>query len=198
MGKKLVDYLKRKEFGRFGELIGGIVPDNFLTKFLGPDAPKTYNKLLGHYLWLRDGRAWLRQIAKIGPLKQPLKYLLPHVSVHKNDRGQLIFNIPPLVRILEKVEAARVRICPICGLIFWAARLDQPCCTPRCAKVRRSRFGREKYQILYGPQIRKKRRSRKHGRERAALANLRTESSSRKRSARLPVKQKNDERTRGD
>src|SRR6266508_4463071 len=45
----------------------------------------------------------------------------------------------------EPDEVARVRECPECGQIFWAGRIDKPCCGPRCNHNRQSRRTREKY-----------------------------------------------------
>jgi hypothetical protein len=190
-GKKFLKLLRKKQFTGFVEIIGGIQPDTFLTKFLGEGAPKTYNKLLEQYLYLRDGRAWLRRIALIGQLPRRMKYLMPHVSVYTNDRGELIFNIPPLIKILQGVEAARVRRCPICDLIFWAARTDKPCCSTRCAKARRRRHSRKKHRVKYGPEQREQRRQRRIQKEQIERAELEKLSvvavGGKRKMARLPV-----------
>ena len=190
MGKRFLRLLRKKQFARFLEIIGGIQADSFLPKFIGQRAPKTYNKLLGRYLFLRDGREWLQRIALIGQLPRPINYLMPHVSVYTNDRGELVFNTPLLVKILQGVEAARIRRCPICGLIFWAGRMDRPCCGPKCAKARRRHHSREKYAVKYGPEQReqtRQRRIQKEQVERVKLERLPVVEGGRKRkAARLP------------
>ena len=60
MGKRFLRLLKKKQFERFVQIIGGIRADTFLTKFRRERAPKTYNKLLEQYLYFRDGRVWLQ------------------------------------------------------------------------------------------------------------------------------------------
>ena len=121
---------------------------------------------------------------------------MPHISVYTNDRGELIFNIPPLVKILQGVEAASIRRCPICGLIFWAARSDKPCCSTRCAKVRRSRHSREKYAVKYGPERREQRRQRRIQKEQIERAELDRLSvvavGGKRKAARLPVSENKD------
>jgi hypothetical protein len=189
--ERIVDLLNTKEFARFVQIIGGVKPDTVLTKLGFPGAPKTYRTLMGNYILLRDGRAWLRQAATIGQLRVRMHYLMPHVSVHTNEHGQFEFNVDPLVRILEGVEASSLRVCPICGLIYWAARRDKPCCTEKCAGVRRTRHHRESYDAKYGPQRSEKRkaiRSQKEQQERAALAELTAPASGgRRRVVRLPI-----------
>lgn len=120
-----------------------------------------------------------------------MNYLMPHVSVYTNDRGELIFNIPPLVKILQGVEAARVRRRPICDLIFWAARMDRPCCSTRCAKARRRHHSREKYAVKYGPEQREQTRQRRIQKEQIECAKLERLSvvavGGKRKAARLPA-----------
>jgi hypothetical protein len=78
-----------------------------------------------------------------------MRYLMPPVSAQTNERGELEFNIDPLFKALNGVEAARIRCCPICGFIFWASRKDKPCCTVHCAKIHRTRRWRSKYLDQY-------------------------------------------------
>lgn len=173
--ERIVELLKTEPFRYFRELTGPIEPDTFLSKLLGPDAPKTYNKVMGNYILLRDGRAWLKQTALIGQLKVKMRYLMPNVSAYPNERGELEFNVDPLINVLQRVEASRIRICPICGFIFWAARQDKPCCSIRCAKIRRTRLWRESYENKYKDQRSEKNKALrilKTHREREKLSQL--------------------------
>lgn len=45
----------------------------------------------------------------------------------------------------DDVEAARIRICEVCKLLFWAGRINQRGCSVRCAHIIRKRRYREKY-----------------------------------------------------
>ena len=149
--QEVVEMLGSERFSEFRRLTGPITPDTFLSKFIGPDAPETYNRVLGNYIRLRDGRNWLRQAALIGEQSRAVKirYLMPMPTVQTNDRGELEFNVDPLIEALKGAEACRIRICPICGAIYWAARKDQPCCGKRCGKIRRTRRWRGKYPNRY-------------------------------------------------
>jgi hypothetical protein len=71
------------------------------------------------------------------------------VSGHANEDGRFRVQHHPFLRALEGVELARIRECPICGNIFWAGRIDQPCCKTKCAKSRRTRRWRENYPGRY-------------------------------------------------
>lgn len=149
--QEVLEMLGSERFSEFRRLTGPITPDTFLSKFIGPGAPVTYNRVLGNYIRLRDGRNWLRQAALIGEQSRTIKirYLMPMLTAQTNDRGELEFNVDPLVEALKGVEASKIRICPICKAIFWASRKDKPCCSNRCGKIRRTRRWREKYPNRY-------------------------------------------------
>lgn len=68
-----------------------------------------------------------------------------HFYVDKE--GIVRFTPPPVVRLLEGVEAARIKECPICFKIFWAGRKDMRCCTTRCANTFRMRKFRQQYYV---------------------------------------------------
>src|ERR1700746_1241805 len=71
------------------------------------------------------------------------------VSGHANEDGRFRVQHHPFLRALEDVELGRIRECPICGNIFWAGRIDRPCCKKKCAKIRRTRRWRDKYLSRY-------------------------------------------------
>jgi hypothetical protein len=195
--REVVNLLRSKAFSRFREMTGPIEADTFLIKLIGPKAPQMFSKVMKNYMSLRDGRAWLRQCTQIGRLSPMarMRYLMPAVSAHTNERGELEFDVDPLVKILQGVEASRIRICPICKLLFWASRRDQPCCVIQCAKILRTRLWRESFEIKYRSQRREKKDARRtlaEQREREQLAEARApESKHNARSARLPALQRN-------
>lgn len=46
--------------------------------------------------------------------------------------------------VAEGEEAARIRECAVCERVFWAGRIDQSCCNPRCADILRKRNKRKR------------------------------------------------------
>jgi hypothetical protein len=46
----------------------------------------------------------------------------------------------------DDIEAARIRECEACKLIFWAGRITQRGCSPRCGDIIRKRRYRERYK----------------------------------------------------
>jgi len=71
------------------------------------------------------------------------------VSLTIDESGNLRVQLDPLLQAIDKVEARRIRECPICGKIFWAGRIDQPCCTTRCSGKRRTQLWRGNYPAKY-------------------------------------------------
>lgn len=68
------------------------------------------------------------------------------------DEQGLIKLIPSrLFTALDGLEAQRIRECENskCLRIYWAGRLDQPCCSRKCANARRVKKWRERYQDRY-------------------------------------------------
>jgi endogenous inhibitor of DNA gyrase (YacG/DUF329 family) len=186
--EEIVELLKTEAFARFRELKGPIEPDTILAKLGFPEGATTYRRAIGKYIELRDGRAWLREAARIAQLPR-MHYLMPHVSAYTNEHGELTFDVAPLVKTLAGVDVSRIRVCPICQLIYWAARNDKPCCSDRCASVRTTRRWRESYKIKYRDQRSERnaaRRDRKEELERQRLKQL-TAATHSHRSVRLPV-----------
>ncbi len=75
--------------------------------------------------------------------------------MYKNKTHKLGFAKPQVVWLLEEIEAERIRECPVCGRLFWAGRLDQSACRPKCSNVLRARTWREKYGHRNKPRKRK-------------------------------------------
>lgn len=55
-----------------------------------------------------------------------------------------------LQAIFDGVEAARIKRCVVCNQFFWAGRLDQSACSPKCASIHRIRTYRSKHPIKKG------------------------------------------------
>jgi hypothetical protein len=63
--------------------------------------------------------------------------------IHIDNQGVMNVRTPAFLQALDGVEINRIRECPVCSSIFWAGRITQQCCTPRCSnifRVRRHRF----------------------------------------------------------
>jgi hypothetical protein len=63
------------------------------------------------------------------------------------DDGRIKFTPPRLVQLLEGVEAARIRECPICFKFFWAGRKDMIGCSTRCSNAYRMRKYRKQFYV---------------------------------------------------
>jgi hypothetical protein len=110
------------------------------------------------YQHLRAAREMLRAFANEGkdsPKSKEIKLRHIHealVNIRADERGRIQFSHGPIMDALRGVEVARIRLCPICGKIFWAGRLDQRCCSGKCSHVRRTRLWRASYQSKYKEQ----------------------------------------------
>lgn len=113
---------------------------------------------MGRYESFYAARQNLRVIAQlakkgvdIGQL-QPSMHgsLVPNIlMVGVDPEGKVRISKDLFTEAVEGVEARRIRECEVCNRIFWAGRLDQWCCSPRCARVLRTRRWRANYQDKY-------------------------------------------------
>jgi hypothetical protein len=73
------------------------------------------------------------------------------IGLRINAKGGIEFELSPVYKALQGVEAGRIRECKNfnCRRIFWAGRLDQSCCNKKCANIRRVRKWRENYLEVY-------------------------------------------------
>lgn len=69
-----------------------------------------------------------------------------------NDTHRLVYAQPAIAWVFEKIEAERIRECPVCEKLFWAGRLNQSACGPRCSNVQRARNWRKSYLTKYKDQ----------------------------------------------
>ena|SRR5215208_2612729 len=70
----------------------------------------------------------------------------------RNERGELEWRPNILFKAMQKAKHLRIRHCLICGLFFWAGRIDQPACSKRCTQTLRVRRWRADYQGKYKQQ----------------------------------------------
>ena len=94
------------------------------------------------YEYFRVARVNLQSVARMNALLRPIL----------EERGRDEFSKSAIVSewwspsFWEPNDVARIRECQVCNQLFWAGRLDQTCCGPRCNHIRHSRQTREKYR----------------------------------------------------
>jgi hypothetical protein len=124
-----------------------------LRDFLGPIQRLTFADAVHRYSFVRLSREILSRVAAAagqpGPLEFPPLGLEGIGTLEIDSGGRLRFVMGSLQQILEGVEAARIRHCPICGALYWAGRMDRPACGRRCGHVLRSRKWRKAYNDTY-------------------------------------------------
>jgi hypothetical protein len=59
------------------------------------------------------------------------------------DHGVLKVEVSPLFKMLDGIEADRIRVCPICQNLYWAGRRDKSACSGQCSGTFRQRRLRE-------------------------------------------------------
>ena len=152
--EKFLRLVKSRDFSRFRRLTGQVRPDIRLRRFLGKNHPKTFGTVFGNYHLVREARDWLHRVVQLesfprgvgsGPVGSKVSFL----AVRLDERGHIRFSVSAIVQALDEVEGARIRICPLCRLFFWASRKDKPCCGARCANAWRQRLWRARDKALY-------------------------------------------------
>ena len=66
-----------------------------------------------------------------------------------DETGHVRIQTGTLAQALVGVEASRIRICPYCGILYWAGRSDQPACSRKHAHALRARAWRKRYEGKY-------------------------------------------------
>lgn len=131
-------------------------------------------QIMGAYSDFREGRERLRLILhRANPDRE--RKITSHISsarapgvfglLRVDDKGLFRIVIDDLSKELDGEEAHRVRDCKVCGHIFWAGRLTQKCCSPRCSnifRVHRYRYKTDDEKAAYI--------ERRNRRERARIA----------------------------
>lgn len=140
-------------FLQFRQLTGPVKPDTSPPKLFGKNHPKTFRAVRRNYYLMYEARAWLRHVISLGTTPRGVSFGLASSEVsltaHLDERGQVRFDISPIVEALDGIEGARIRECPICGRFFWASRKDKPCCGAKCANSLRARRWRRDYKQRY-------------------------------------------------
>lgn len=111
-------------------------------------------QVLDRYDFVIQGREVLSWYIS-GHLPSVLRFPQLAPRQDRDKKGRIVLTPSPLLECFEGVEIARIHRCPICKKIYWAARKDQPTCSPKCNNVRRSRIQRQTY-IEARPQFQKK------------------------------------------
>ncbi len=72
------------------------------------------------------------------------KVLATSISINKN--GEVSFSVSEWANALTGVDITRIRICEVCGKIFWANRKDAFACSKKHSKVRQMRLLRNNWK----------------------------------------------------
>jgi hypothetical protein len=72
------------------------------------------------------------------------KVLATSISINKN--GEVSFSVSEWANALIGVDITRIRICEVCGKIFWANRKDAFACSKKHSKVRQMRLLRNNWK----------------------------------------------------
>lgn len=59
------------------------------------------------------------------------------------ESGVIKIQLAPFLELLQGIEVKRIRLCPVCGNLFWAGRIDKSGCDEACSRVLRQRRLRE-------------------------------------------------------
>jgi hypothetical protein len=143
--------------------------------FIGPVKPERLSILSETCDFLRGARETLKAIARLDKadvtgkdIPLPEKVVAFSLGWKTDERGIITMKQGDVSKAIVGVEAARIRLCPVCKRIFWAGRIDQPCCTRGCANVLRVRRYREAYLNQYKQQRYRKSEQLAKGRPRKA------------------------------
>lgn len=134
------------------------LPADFRHYILGlPDACyldqiSALQNAIDRYVNFREARLKLCGVAHINKLRpRKLKEFEPFLEslsadtrTEIDEEGKVRFKKDWFGEAIEGVEAERVRECAICDVVFWAGRIDQWCCNPRCASLLRKKRKRER------------------------------------------------------
>lgn len=77
--------------------------------------------------------------------------------------GLVTFESDGFIEAFSTVPASRIRLCKICGRVFWAARKDMKGCTKACANALRARNWRENTTAEARDVYNKARRNKRKG-----------------------------------
>jgi hypothetical protein len=81
-------------------------------------------------------RAIVGRVADGVPLPMPVTSSGAELIV---ENGVIQVRLASFLRMLDGMEADRIRLCPICAKFFWAGRRDKSGCMEECSRVLRQR-----------------------------------------------------------
>lgn len=152
---KVLEMLRSSEFRRFRELVGWTSLPGKLSGgqwvLFGVEYMKLWtSRELLHAIAQSHGADMLSFRIRIGNLllQAPESFIRPRV-----ENGRLLFSLGNTLDVLQGVEVQRIKECPICREIFWAARIDQPACSRHTGTWRARRWRqvsperRQRYKI---------------------------------------------------
>ncbi len=106
-----------------------------------------FSELVEIYDYVVLGRKVFGIISKLDNFNEKIENVWENISLDIRlfiaPDGTIQFLKHPLVYALEGVDHTRIKQCPVCEQFFWAGRITQQCCSPRCSntfRVRRHRF----------------------------------------------------------
>jgi hypothetical protein len=122
-----------------------------LYHYLGPIHAHRLAEICDRYVLIADAQNLLTAIANAQGRKIDVPpQAMEGISVLAiDDSGNVRLEPGRLLRIVNGVEAKRIRQCSECKRIFWAGRIDKPACSKKCLQRRRARRWRERYPEAY-------------------------------------------------
>lgn len=127
-------------------------------RFIKPrDAADVYDDVKGTIDSMRSIASLAVNSQKFKFLPQELLSQQPYhaTEVRINHKGKITFKNNGIINALEGIDAARLRICPVCEKIFWANRLDKIGCSTKCNQTLRTRKKREKEKNKFKSRVKK-------------------------------------------
>lgn len=122
-----------------------------LYRYLGPIQPHRLEAITNRYALLASAQTLLLAVANAHGRKIDVSSeAMGSISILTIDAsGNLRLEPGLLLKIIEGVEAKRIRQCSECKRIFWAGRIDKLACNTKCLQRRRVRLWRERYLEKY-------------------------------------------------
>jgi len=83
----------------------------------------------------------------------PWHEIISESTVEVDEQGRATITDDKFASIIKGVDVTRIRVCEICGTVFWAGRYDSLCCSSNCADKRRKRQHRARYKARLADEI---------------------------------------------
>ena len=112
----------------------------------------------GEYEFLRVARRYLRILARAAFQRADYvqdAYTIPgFLSLRVDESGFIWAAKDRFSAAVDGVDGKRIRVCENCDHIFWAGRINAPCCSKRCASIIRNQLARYLRKQGYPPNVR--------------------------------------------